>query len=162
MNLVIIIYYSKQMSSLGSERFADEFAKVLSKASWNLRGLGLQDRHQKQTTKWNSVFQEERLARFLSLTDETEDELSKRKGRSNYQKPKWKRNCIILTSCLLLSCKVISLWNRTDLVSGHLQSTWNNQHLKNERQPWRCFLWKSNSSAEVLFQVPYLSWSLLS
>lgn len=73
------------MSSLGSERFADEFAKALSKASWNLKELGLQDRHKKQKTKQNSIFQEERLARFRSLTGESEDELSRRKGRSNYR-----------------------------------------------------------------------------
>lgn len=108
----------------------------------------------KQKTKQNSSFQEERLARFLSLTDEMGDERSKRKGRNNCKKPKWKRNSIILTSCLSLSFQVRTLWNMTDLVAGHLQSSWNNQHPKHERQTWRYLVWKSNSSVEILFHIP--------
>lgn len=40
-----------------------------------------------QKTNTTSIFQEERLARFFSLTNKSEDELLTRKGSSNYKKP---------------------------------------------------------------------------
>lgn len=70
------------MSSLGSERFADEFAKVLSKASWNLRELGLQDRHQKAEDKTELYIPREEISK-ISLID-------RRDGRWNIKEKRKK------------------------------------------------------------------------
>lgn len=59
---------------------------MLSRAHQDVKDQG---RRQQPKTNRTPMFQEDRLGGSMSLTDKTEDELLRRKGNSNYKKPKW-------------------------------------------------------------------------